>query len=139
MEGVGRRRRRRWIDWSMGFSCISAAVAVTVVLLVVVPQVEGTFQSYGVKLPAMTVLLLKFSKFCRAGGIVAVWGLFAVIPFLPPLFDGAPVEAPRRRYFSMPRLLLTLFLLLFFGWMIFALFSPYVALIDSISGSVGKR
>jgi type II secretory pathway component PulF len=123
----------------MAFSCASAGLAVTVVLFVVVPQVEGTFQNYGVKLPAMTVLLLKFSKFCRAGGIVAVWGLFAVIPFIPPLFDSPTGEAPRRRYFSMPRLLLTLFLLVFFGWIIFALFTPYVTLINSISGPPGKR
>jgi type II secretory pathway component PulF len=123
----------------MAVSCISAGFAVTVVLLVVVPRVEEVFRDFGTKLPTGTILLLKFSRFCRAGGILSVWGVFAMLPFVPPLFDKPATEAPRRRFFNPPRLLLTLFLLLFFGWMIFALFTPYVALINSVSGSAGKR
>ena len=123
----------------MAFSCVSAAVAVTVVLLMVVPRFEETFRDFGTKLPVTTIALLKFARFCAKGGILSVWGIFAFLPFIPPLFDKPTDEQPRRRYFSLPRLLLTLFLLVFFGWMIFALFTPYVALINSVSGAAGKR
>lgn len=122
------------IDLSLAFSCLSAALAVTVVMLVVVPRAQATFSSYSIKLPLATVLLLGFSRFCQGGGIALVWMIFAVPPFLAPLFQTwpPPVDS-RRRYFRPSRLLLTLFLMFFFGWIIMGLFTPYVVLIDTVS------
>jgi hypothetical protein len=68
------------------------------------------------------------------GGIVLVWGVFAAWPFVAPVIDGTRV-GEKRRYFRLSRLLLTLFMLAFFGWIIFGLFTPYVRFIDSISGA----
>jgi len=136
-QSVG--RRRRWIDWSTAVICILAGLASTVMLMVVVPHGEEIFRDFGTKLPTGTILLLKFSRFCHAGGILSVWGVFAMLPFVPPLFDKPTDEAPRRRFFNGPRLLLILFLLGFFGWMIFAFFRPMVVLIDQVTGSGGKR
>jgi hypothetical protein len=133
------RRVRPWIDLSLAFSCVSAALAVTVVLFMVVPRAAATFQDYGTKLPTSTVLLLRFSRFCRAGGIVLVWVLFAALPFVAPRFGTWTPESPRRRYFKPSRLLLTLFLMFFFGWIVIALFTPYVNLIDSVSQPTRNR
>jgi len=123
----------------MAFSCASAAVALTVVLLFVVPRAEVAYKDWGMKLPAMTIAVLHFARFCYRGGIVAVWAVFAAVPFIPPLFDAQPNVAPRRRYFSLPRLLLTLFLLLLFGWIILALLTPYVNVINAMTNSAKKR
>ena len=127
------RPRRPVIDLSLAFSCLSAAVAVTVVMFMVVPRAEATFKDYSVKLPLATTLLLGFSRFCQGGGIALVWLIFAVPPFIAPLFQTWPPPDSRRRYFRPSRLLLTLFLMFFFGWIILGLFTPYVALLDSVS------
>jgi hypothetical protein len=128
------RPRRPIIDLALAFSCLSAALAVTVVMFVVVPRAQATFSSYSIKLPLATVLLLSFSRFCQGGGIALVWMIFAVPPFLAPLFRTWPPPADsRRRYFRPSRLLLTLFLMFFFGWIIMGLFTPYVVLLDTVS------
>ena len=122
-------RRRRVIDGAMAFTCVSAAVVVTIVLLFVVPMVERVFEDFKTHLPTSTVALLGFARFCRGGGIVLVWGLLMVPPFVGPLFD--PPREEGRRAFRPTRLVLTLFLAVFFGWIIFALFTPYTRMIDS--------
>ncbi|MDB5322636.1 MAG: hypothetical protein JWN40_4267 [Phycisphaerales bacterium] len=128
-------RRRPLIDVPLAFSCLSAAIAVTVVLFIVVPRAEETFKTFGTKLPTSTILLLNFSRFCQSGGIAFVWILFALPPIIVPLVRPWPPPDSRRRYFRLSRLLLTVFLMFFFGWMILALFQPYVALIDAVSNS----
>jgi hypothetical protein len=128
-------RRRPIIDLSLAFSCVTAALAVTVVLFMVVPRAEATFKDYTTKLPTATVLLIGFSKFCQRGGIILVWILFAVLPFLSPLVQTWPPAGSGRRYFRPSRLFLTLFLMFFFGWIIMGLFLPYTALIDALSNT----
>jgi hypothetical protein len=128
-------RRRPIIDLSLAFSCVTAALAVTVVLFMVVPRAEATFKDYSTKLPTATVLLIAFSKFCQRGGIILVWILFAVLPFLSPLMQTWPPAGSGRRYFRPSRLFLTLFLMFFFGWIIMGLFLPYTALIDALSNT----
>ncbi len=115
--------------------CVTAALAVTLVLFVVVPRAEATFKDYATKLPTATVLLIGFSKFCQHGGIILVWILFAVLPFLSPLVQTWPPAGSGRRYFRPSRLFLTLFLMFFFGWIIMGLFLPYTALIDALSNT----
>jgi hypothetical protein len=128
------RPRRPIIDLSLAFSCVSAAAAVTVVMFMVVPRAEATSKDYAIKLPTATVLLLGFSRFCRSGGIALVWMVFAVPPFIAPRFQTWPPPAgSRRRYFRPSRLLLTLFLMFFFGWIILGLFTPYTVLLDTVS------
>ncbi len=100
-------RRRPLIDASLAFSCISAALAVTVVLFMVVPRAEATFKTFGAKLPTTTVLLLRFSRLCQSGGIIWVWILFALPPIIVPLVRPWPPPDSRRRYFRLSRLLLT--------------------------------
>src|SRR3954454_6420492 len=78
---------RRVIDASVTFTCVCAAIAVTVVLLFVVPMVERVFQDFKTQLPASTVVLLWFSRFCRGGGILLVWSALMVPPFVAPMID----------------------------------------------------
>jgi hypothetical protein len=130
--------RRPVIDLSLAFSCLFAAIAVTGVLFLVVPRAEEMFKSFDSKLPLTTVALLAFSRFCRGGGIVLVWGLFIALPFLAPLARRWPPPDSRRRYFRPSRLILTLFLTIFFGWIILSLFLPYIALIDAVSNPTRK-
>src|SRR3954454_6385185 len=87
------RPRRPIIDLALAFSCLSAAVAVTVVMFMVVPRAEATFKDYAIKLPMATVLLLWFSRFCQSGGIALVWMIFAVPPFVAPLLQTWPPPA----------------------------------------------
>jgi type II secretory pathway component PulF len=117
------------VDGSLAFTCVSAAVVVTIVLLFVVPMVERVFQDFRTQLPTGTVVLLWFSRFCRGGGIVLVWLVLMTPPFVGPLID--PPREEGRRVFRPTRLALTLFLAVFFGWIIFALFTPYARMIDS--------
>ena len=128
------RPRRPVFDTSLAVSCFSAAAAVTIVMFMVVPRAQATFSNYNFKLPLATVLLLRFSHFCQNGGIALVWIFFVIPPFISPLLQTWPPPAePRRRYFRPSRLLLTLFLMFFFGWIILGLFTPYVALLDAVS------
>src|SRR4051794_8799172 len=122
---------RRVIDASLAFTCVIAAIAVTVVLLFVVPMVERVFDDFKTQLPVSTVALLWFSQFCRGGGILLVWMAFTVPPFVAPMID--PPRDEGRRALRPTRLALTLFLAVFFGWIIFALFTPYVRMIDAAS------
>jgi hypothetical protein len=124
-------RRRSIIDLSLAVTCTSAAAALTIVTIYIVPMAEGIYRDLGDHLPGITRALFSFSRFCRGGGIVLVWVLFALPPFLAPWAGASPPSEPSRFHYKRSRLLTTIMMTLIFGWVILALFMPYVKLIDT--------
>ena len=136
-------RRRPIMDGSLAMTCGVAAAIVSMMLLVVVPHVwvamAPTFQDLGMRLSAMTMSLIGFSRFCQAGGIVAIWILFALPPFIAPRVQAWPPVGPQRRYFRPSRLIITLMLTLFCVWVVLGLVLPYATLIDSVANGPVKK
>src|SRR5438105_15563993 len=90
--------RRPLVDWSLLRRCVTSAIVVSGVVIYVVPRAQGMYASYGMQLPLATTALFAFSRFCVGGGIVFVWVLFALPPFIAPLVRSpAAAGAPRRR------------------------------------------
>jgi len=59
---------------------IAVAIIVTAILLIfVIPQFEGIFQSFGADLPAFTRLVLNASEFLRDNGLIVIVALIAGI------------------------------------------------------------
>jgi type IV pilus assembly protein PilC len=62
---------------------IAVAIIVSSILLIyVIPQFEGIFQSFGADLPAFTKMVVNASRYMRSNGIYLLFGLIAVITAL---------------------------------------------------------
>lgn len=134
-------RPRRRIDIPLAITCGYAAAVLSAMLLFIVPYVWAmqarTMMDYGVKLPAVTTSLITFSQFCRNGGIILIWVIFALPPFVAAWAQPWRPADSRRRYFRPSRLIMTLIMALFCIWIVTGLVLPHVTLLDSL-GSAGK-
>lgn len=134
-------RRRPRVDWALAITCIYSAAVLSGMLLFVVPYVwatqAGAMMDYGVKLPAATTSLLGFTRFCQSGGIILVWIIFAIPPFVSARMGPWPREK-QRRYFQPSRLIVTAVLATFCIWIVVGLVLPHVTLLDAL-GSGPKR
>src|SRR5258706_16373649 len=79
-------RRRHLVDVALAITCGFSAALVSVMLLFVVPYFwtmqARTLMDYGVRIPDVTTSLIAFSRFCQSGGIILVWIIFAIPPFV---------------------------------------------------------
>ena len=130
--------RRPLVDWSLLRRCVTAAVVVTLVLFYVVPRAQAVFASYNIGLPLATTALFAFSRFCVGGGIVFVWVLFALPPFIAPLLRSPAEPGTPRRRFTLSGLLLMLVFAVFVGWLVLGLLLPYVNMVDSLTSARSK-
>ena len=118
--------------------CVGVLFAAVVSLLTVyvTPRMEAVFRDFGVKLPEMSVGVLRFSRLCARGGLGAVWLLMLAPAFLVPLMTRWPPADPRRRHSRLGRMLVILLLAGFTAWLAVGLFLPYVTLVDSVARPV---
>ena len=59
---------------------VAVAIIVTSILLIfVIPQFEGIFQSFGADLPAFTKMVVEASRFMASNGVYLLMGLVAVV------------------------------------------------------------
>jgi type II secretory pathway component PulF len=127
--------RRAWVDVRMLRTCVMFGVVLTGILLAVVPRLENVYMDYSQQLPLGTVLLLKLSHFCSAGGIVVLWALLAAPPFLLPRINSGEEG---RRAGRVGRLVVTLLMGVVVTWMAWALFAPYVNLLETAGTASGR-
>lgn len=125
-------------DVGIAVICLLFAGTLIAARLFVLPAIEAMFRDFHVKLPTLTIWILHLSRINAIGFVAGVCMVGVLPPFLIPLLRPWPPQEPGYR----PRYAFLLFLLLYLAFvatMILALFMPYVRLIDSISGTGGKK
>jgi type II secretory pathway component PulF len=120
-------RRQRYVGSLIALWTVNLATAALLafVLLVFLPKMGAAFADFGTKLPAVTVLALRASQ--APSLVVAVLALFVAVQYLG-------VSAWREGR-AVVLLVGTVFLLVFVVAIAFAVFLPYVELVNSLSGA----
>jgi len=99
----------------------------------IVPRFEPIFQSFGVRLPALTQLLLELSRWFRDVGWIIILPLPFVIGFGVGLLTQAPAaDAPRRNWRLASIVILIVGVIVIVT--VVALFLPMITLIQAVSG-----
>jgi len=141
-QSAAPQRRRPIVDFSLLISCGFAACLLSMMLLFLVPYVwiaqERTLMDYGVQIPMVTKTLIAFSEFCRSGGIILIWIIFGLPPFVAARTQPWPPLDNRQRIFRPSRLIITLLLAIFCIWIVVGLMLPHVNLLDAISNGPQK-
>jgi hypothetical protein len=132
-------------DTGLGVWCFSIVAVITLVVCWVVPRFKDISKDFGVRLSPVTIGVLRFSDFCvdrswdlsgmrhvNPLGLVMVWMIAAVPPFL------VPVLAPSRRGLRVSRWIAAGVLVLLIAWLSLGLMMPMVQLVHSVSAG-GKK
>jgi hypothetical protein len=119
---------RSWVDVGTMFLCLLMATVFTLTLLLIVPRLEDVFRDFGLQLPLLTALLLRLSRTVAAqpGWLFVIWMIAAV-----PVAISIPLGRVGRRIL---RGVLYLALAALVAGLALALLTPYLSLINSVSG-----
>ena len=128
--------RRPVVDVPLLCVGVLFAAVVSALTIFVAPRLTAVFRDFGVKLPEMSVQVLRFATLCARGGFVVVWVLMLAPAFLVPLMTAWPPADPRRRHSRLGRMLVILLLAGFTAWLAVGLFLPYVTILDSVARPV---
>jgi hypothetical protein len=135
-------RRRPVVDVPLLITCLYSVAVLSAMVLFAVPYVWSmeapTLKEYAVRLPGATTSLLAFSNICRSGGVVLLWVIFLIPPFVSARMMPWPPVETRRRYFRWSRLIVTMVLTIFCVWIVVGLVLPHALLLDALSSGPKK-
>lgn len=111
-------------------------LAVVAPICFIVPRFAIIFRDFKTELPALTKTLLQVSDWFVGYGWAIFLLLCLTIPAIGLVIDShAPTDRSIKRYARATRIIAVLLYLVLGALMAFALFTPWVALIDAAAGS----
>ncbi len=126
----------------IAFHVWGIALVIGMLTFLAIPKLESVLKDFKVELPLISKITLLLSRFITNGygwipGLILAIGLPFALTALLNINHPDPGQY-RRREIGMSWLL-RFFALLVFLWAVVSMFAPYIALLESVSGSGNKK